>query len=520
MGALLKGPLSPEVVDYFSSKVFEMSGSIPTILQGPFHLAYNQVVRLFHREAPAPLAEEIDALAAGMGVDAIVVRRAITLPDTGAALNTLLHSAAPSTSSGCTSLARKSGGRFVYGRNLDFPGAGVWDKHPLVTILIPEKGSPELRHVSFGADGVLFGGITGVNEAGITFAVQQNYTRDAGLRGVPMMLIGELVLRQAHSLAEAEAILRRYRPAVLWTFVLTDLKTGEAMAVETSQDHFSLRREVAGTLVQTNHLMNEELKKNEELVDVGNLENSIYRMKVAESLLSGAPAEVEKAASVLSYQANPDEGLTAYHDVMKAHTIQTVIFSAQDGRPEKVYVSHEEAPAAGGEFVAFDFQELLGGSPSNYELAKLTHPTPLQRQRQVAISRAFHSYFDQGDITKALSLLADQNTLDAALFRAVAHYQLGYYGEALALADDSLLNPRFRGEPTYILQSMKGVKLASLWQLDRRADALTFAEQLAAERPENERLRELAEKVAQGERPSKRLLKIRFDFFSGDISGR
>jgi hypothetical protein len=520
MGALLGGPLSREVVDYFSYKIFDATENSPGFLRGLFTLAYNQAVRLFHRATPPALAEEVDALAAGMGVDSIHLKRAITLPDAAAALN--IFSPRPLPEGGCTSIALKNaGGHFVYGRNLDFAGVGLWDKHPLVTVVLPEAESKELKHAVFGADGVLFGGITGVNEAGISFAVQQIYTSDAGLSGVPMMLIGEMVLRQAHSLAEAEGVLRKYRPATLWTFVVTDLKTGEAMAVESSQRHFAARSTSAGALVQTNHVMNEEVRK-DELISLGTKMNSMQRMKTAYAgldALHGEPS-VEKMAAILSTQSDPEGQLAAYRDILKAHTIQTIFLESAGDKPGKVYVSQDAAPAAGGSFVVFDFDSLILGGPLTYEVLNPTNPSALKRQRQRETSLAFHAYFDEKDIPKALALLAEHRTLDAALFRAAAKYQEGFFQEAVHTADEALANPRFRDEPAYIIQSVKWVKLASLLRLGKTADARTLAAELKEEKPENLRLRELAERVAEGRSVPDRLLKLAFEFFSGDLGGR
>lgn len=520
MGTLLGGPLSREVVDYFSYKIFDATSGAPRALNSLFEIVYNQVVRLLHRATPPAIAEEVDALAAGMGVDSIHLKRAITLPDAGAALN--LFGSGPLPEGGCTSIALKNtGDRFIYGRNLDFAGVNLFDKHPLVTIIQPEPGSQELRHAVFGADGVLFGGITGLNEAGITFAVQQIYTRDSGLSGVPMMLIGEMVLRSARSLKEAEEILRRYRPATLWAFVVTDLKTGEAIAVESSRRHFASRAMSDGSFVQTNHVMNEEVRK-DELISLGTKMNSVYRMKTAHSGLDAIRngVTVEKMAAILAYQADPEGEMVAYRDILKAHTIQTMLFESLSGKPESVYVSQDPAPAAGGTFVKFGFDALLAGGPLSFEVVNPTNPPALKRQRQRETSLAFHAYFDEKDIPKALSLMADQRTLDASLFRASAKYQEGFYQEAVHTAEEALTNPRFRDEPAYIHQSLKWVKLASLIRLEKISEARTLAAQLKEESPENPRLRELAERVAEGRPVPDRLLKIAFEFFSGDLGGR
>jgi hypothetical protein len=229
---------------------------------------------------------------------------------------------------------------------------------------------------------------------------------------------------------------------------------------------------------------------------------------------------VEKMAAVLAYQADPEGEMVAYRDILKAHTIQTVLFESLGGNPESVYVSQDPAPAAGGSFVKFSFPGLIAGGPLSFEAVNPTKPPEAKRKRQIETSLAFHAYFDEKNIPKALSLLAEQRTLDAALFRASAKYQEGFYQDAIHTAEEALANPRFRDEPAYIHQSVKWVKLASLVRLEKVAEARTFAAQLKEESPDNPRLRELAERVAEGRPVPDRLLKIAFEFFSGDLGGR
>jgi hypothetical protein len=212
--------------------------------------------------------------------------------------------------------------------------------------------------------------------------------------------------------------------------------------------------------------------------------------------------------------------MVAYRDILKAHTIQTLLFESLEGKAESVYVSQDAAPAAGGTFVKFGFDSLIAGGPLSFEVVNPTKPPEAKRRRQIETSLAFHAYFDEKNIPKALALMAKQRTLDAALFRASAKYQEGFYQDAIHTAEEALANPRFRDEPAYIHQSVKWVKLASLVKLEKVAEARTLAAQLKEESPENPRLRELAERVAEGRPVPDRLLKIAFEFFSGDLGGR
>lgn len=522
-GILYRQSLSPDVLDYFSNKALDsLSQPWMKFLSKIF---YNQMVRAMFRGTPNYLAEETDAFAAGAGFDPIYLRRALSLPDLMAIVNALgsndLFRNLPAA--GCTSIAKKDDEAFLVGRNLDFGGAELWDKHPLILVSIPEPGSSELKHISIGAHGIHFAGITGINEAGITFAVHQNYTKDASLDGIPMAYIGEIVLRNARTLDEALVILQKNRPASLWTFVLSNLQTHEAIAVEISQKHFSVRKMEVDNFVQTNHLLNQDIRTEEEFISTGTKQNSIYRMGVAYEkieTLKGKDLSPQAFAKILSAQENPEGYLSAYHDILKAHTIQTVIFSSVKNE-YSIFVSAEEAPAAGGKFAKFSLQDLWNKtSPMPFEIEDLAQTPPEKRKHQKEISHAFHLFFDEKKYLEAANVLENHNTLDAALFRSVAFYRAGNFQESLLIAQNAKNNPRFLGEPEYILQSVDWTILSNLWRLNRREEAKTQSQKICEYHPINPRLKELCDTVNAGKIPHPSLVDISFEFFTGDLSGR
>ncbi len=170
----------------------------------------NLLVRWGTSSAPDSFHEEIQAMAEAAGIDPVRLKRALLLPDIAAFSWALLSKQGKNLPShGCTSAIFSSeSGDFIQGRNLDFPGSPSYDENPLLVIHRPEAGSKELKHVSIGTHGLQFSGITGFNEAGITFAVHQNYTRLLSFKGVPMPFVGELVLRSARSLDDAIEIIK------------------------------------------------------------------------------------------------------------------------------------------------------------------------------------------------------------------------------------------------------------------------------------------------------------------------
>lgn len=528
LGRLLRseGALSPEVIRYFSNKVASQAKRELGVFAAPARLLHHQVTRLLHRAAPPPLAEELDAMAHGMGVDPIELRRALSLPDLGVFLQGLgshpLFSFLPAM--GCTSVATPySGGGFAYGRNLDFAGVGIFDTLPMLLLAEPPPGSRELRHLVIGADGMPFAGVTGVNEALVTFAAHQNYSRDAGLHGVPLMMIGELVLRSARSLAEAEEILRRNRPASLWTFVLTDLKTGEAMAVESSRREFLLRKSSGRVFVQTNHAMHPSSRALENASHAVRM-NSEARLERAANLAGEeAAAPAERVARALAYTHDPMGRLDPARDILKPLTIQSVIFHSDPGRSPVLHVSLDPAPAAAGRYLAFDLNMLFAprdGSPPPFELVDLVRTPPEARDRQLAWARAFALYFDENRPHEASALLEGQHTLSSMLFQAVALYQAGRFAESERLAASAARDPRLAGDPPHLLQGFEHVRLASLVQLGRKEEARASAERLTSEGMAKGEARRLAQLVLSGRSPPSWMLRLRFDFFSGGLLGR
>jgi hypothetical protein len=336
-----------------------------------------------------------------------------------------------------------------------------------------------------------------------------------------MIFIGEEVLRHARTLAEAEEILRRHRPAPYWTFVLTDLKSREAIAIESSRDHFARRKMEGKIFVQTNHLMHPE-NRELEFISLGTKMNSLFRMEKAFALAEepGARANAKAVARILAYQDKASGEMTAYRDILKAHTVQTMLLESRAGE-QHLYVSTGEAPTAAGPYHRFSLRELFREDRDpKFEAVDLLRTPASVRQRQKEISRSFRAYFDLHRPLEAAGILREHQTLNALLFRSSAHLEVGEPEMALSLTDQGLRDPHFLGEPAYIRQSLEWVKLAALVRMEREAEAKTLAKELLTAKPANPRLRKFAELVAEGRSAPRHLRRPRFEFFSGDLDGR
>jgi hypothetical protein len=272
---------------------------------------------------------------------------------------------------------------------------------------------------------------------------------------------------------------------------------------------------------QTNHLINQELSAQVEYISHATKENSHYRMELALELLKKEKAaSADSIAKILSTQENEEGYLSAYHDILKAHTIQTAIFTSNP-RGQDLYLSAEDAPAASGKYVKVSLMDLWGKIASiPYELVDLTKTPEEKRVHQREISHAFHLFFDEHKFLEAAAVLESHPTLDAALFRSAALFRAGEYEQSLLLAQNTRANLRFMGAPTYILQSLDWVQFSDLWRLQRFEEAKNLAQRICEAHPINPRLKKLCDTVSAGSTPPSSLVNVSFEFFTGDLSGR
>lgn len=147
----------------------------------------------------------------------------------------------PAELMGCTSIIARApaADRLYHGRNLDLTGVPSWRAGATVTFCAPEAG---MRYVAVGAAGLLGAGLTAMNSAGLTLAAHHHLPAAVPTRCAPIHGLTELIMRRAHTIAEATDLARRHRPAATWTLVMTEGDTGEAAALEIGPSHERLYR--------------------------------------------------------------------------------------------------------------------------------------------------------------------------------------------------------------------------------------------------------------------------------------
>jgi hypothetical protein len=517
-GELMKKELSRDAMRYFSERIFQEVEDANFLVRGIFKSIYNNWVDRFYKKTPSTYAKEMAAQAEGAEAEPGEIRRSLALPDTSAFLVNMPARGFFNTfvTFGCTSVAKKSAdGTFVYGRNLDFASTTIYDKTPLMAVQIPEEGSSELKHIGFGTDGMQAAGITGVNEAGISFAVHQLMSKDAEKFGVPMFFIGEEVLRKAKTLEEAAEIIKANRPGPLWVFVISDLNKQETWSVEVSASQFDIRKMEGDTFAQTNHVIVGD--KNMEMANAGFLQNSHIRFdKVMETAKAQKKFTAAEAANLLSFQSDAKGELSSAHDILKGETIQTVILEAKGGKID-IHTSIDPAPVSSGRYAQFDLKNIFSAPKKlSYSISDLSKTPKQKRQNQFKLAKASR-LLDLSKYDEAAGLFTGQRTIDSGIMRAVSLYNLEKYNEAEKAATDL----KKKADPKELKgQSVLWLEMLSLLKQKKNEQSQKIAKQILASSVLDQDLKSIATKISQGKELEDGEDALRFSMFSGNVTNQ
>ncbi len=257
---------------------------------------------------------------------------------------------------GCTSAIAwgdaTTDGKLLHARNLDYHGVGVWPDTAGVFFHEPDEG---LRYVSVAAAGVLMGGVTAMNEAGLTLTVHQHmFTDQTRLGGTPIGCVGDVIMREARNLDDAERILRAQRPIGCWTYLITDGKTREVLCFEESPSRqVTIKRDgEGGTFGYANIYLDDELGATEKALYGSYWRHNLGRHQRAHALLDQGRGQLDptRMASILADGGETEDCriATAISMVM---TVASVVFSPEDGR---LWVGSGVAPTSQREFLCFD----------------------------------------------------------------------------------------------------------------------------------------------------------------------
>lgn len=381
-----------------------------------------EVVEILQTYLATRLSEEatdlVKGFAEGSKLHEADVARALVLPDLIGFTSCAVSRWRRSPTLGCTTVAAwgeaTAGGKFLYARNLDFIGNGLYDRAPLVSRHQPDRG---FRYVTVGTAGAVVDGVTGINEAGLTVDIHQHLNTHVSRLpdGRPIMDLGRNVLQYASNFDEALRLALSWKPVGAWSLVLTNWKERKACAVERTSKHTALFRGEGETFVYTNTYRDALLKAQE--VDLPAFrESSRLRARRAEALLQEARGRVNPGvlAGILSDHVDFDRGLPRgfAQTLAQPHNLTSVVIDPED---EAVWLAEGTAPVCDTPFRRVPlWQEGEAGEV----LRRAPDPlTPAQREGVHAYQSALRSWEllrDAGYAVAALETAVEKHPDDPA----------------------------------------------------------------------------------------------------------
>ena len=298
---------------------------------------------------------------------------------------------------GCTSAIAwddaTSDGRLLHARNLDYHGVGCWPSTTAVIFHEPDEG---LRYVSVSAAGVLMGGVTAMNEAGLTLTVHQHmFTDKAALGGTPVGCVGDRIMKEARSLDDAEAILRSQTPIGCWTYLITDGKRREMMCFEENPTRQAVLRRGGDekTFGYANIYLDRELGDTEKALYPSYWRHNLGRHRRVNSLLSDGfgAHDPQRMSGILADQGDGACRISAAIGMVM--TVGSVVFRPEDGM---LWVGAGPAPTSHRPFVPFDLKSERH-APENEQLDGGVDADADRRQAYEHYRDAYVAYVDDAD---------------------------------------------------------------------------------------------------------------------------
>ncbi|MDQ3034532.1 MAG: C45 family autoproteolytic acyltransferase/hydrolase [Myxococcota bacterium] len=354
--------------------------------------------------------QTVEGLAAGAGMSTEELLDGATMPDALLWLaSRMMDLRAPgpavahriSLGLGCTSAIAwgdaTTDGKLLHARNFDYHGVSCWPQQAAVIFHEPDQGQ---RYVSVASAGVPLGGITAMNEAGLSLTVHQHmFTDRASLGGTPIGVVGDIVMRNAKSIGEAEAILAAHKPIGCWTYLVTDANTKQVLCWEENPDRHVAHRPAPerGTFGYANVYLDPELGETEVNLYGSYWRHNEARHRQANALLTKRHGALD-AQAMAEILADPGpDGCRISEAISMVMTVASVVFKPEDG---VVWVGTGDSPTSGGSFVPFSL-DAADADPRQGGLTTTNRESPEARQAFEHYRRAYVAYLDEHDVPKA-----------------------------------------------------------------------------------------------------------------------
>jgi hypothetical protein len=169
----------------------------------------------------------------------------------------------------CTGFAVPAGlaadGLHLHARNLD-ADLYNWNKAPVLSFLDETEGHAGWhKYAAFGTAGMIYpGGISGLNDAGLTVALHQMSTTEIQTGFTPgkgdiAPFTQQRMLRECAGVDDAVDLAKASEHFAAWTFHVSDAKTGKVRRIEVNGKQLRVTNHAGEAVPQTNHFLHPDM---------------------------------------------------------------------------------------------------------------------------------------------------------------------------------------------------------------------------------------------------------------------
>jgi len=376
------------------------------------------------RRHPEEVKQAMRGLSQGSGLPYKTIARVMTHSDSGQTIegkvykNRKYYPALDSfAGSGCTTFialgkAAKDG-HVIHGRNFDYPGGGWFDRFPLVAFVRPASGQ---RYVMLTSAGMHTGGITGLNESGLTVAWNTAITTDVEPTGIPIFSLADKILREAASMDQALSIIKNNRPSCGYIITISSAKEQKGIAIELTRRKMFLVPLENNTLAIANSFRTPELRKNEIAATWSEVINSQSRARRMTQLLRDNFGRIDpqKGAEFLGdhFDINIGRERATGDVISQSSNVSSVVI---DSTAMKFWIASGRAPVANSSYAGFNFEDGFKGPEKLAELPALRGVW--EKDPRIDGLRLFNSAqnnFERDDLEGSLKDIQSAMLLDPA----------------------------------------------------------------------------------------------------------
>jgi hypothetical protein len=324
------------LLQYFSGFTLYL-GALPLLGLAQF------LARLsFWPHIPRRLQEELKGVASGAQVGLPLVLLINTLDD--------LANNWPACSALAVGEGRTSQGRFLAGRNLDYPVfVDVLVNLQHLFLITPDEGLPLVSLAWPGYVGV----ITGMNRAGVALGQLTAMCRDHSLHGFPSGLRHRLALERHGTVWGVAADILAARRTMGNNLLLVSPR--EAVVLELSARRSAVRRPVDGLIVATNHFQTKEMSPVKGIFPRSPPLSVLTPYHFTEAYSRARSDCLQEAAAGKVLGPKDLQAALGAPGVANAGTVNSVVF---DPAAHTLWVAEKRSPPVSrGEFVKFVFWE-------------------------------------------------------------------------------------------------------------------------------------------------------------------